>query len=210
MANKSKPAWVYILAGVLIGLFAAALIYLSTRSPSALSGEGKRQQAREMGQKIANQIDQAQERVKAGTKAELNTQLDFYHQLPKLVIGTPEKTQKANQKPAPKIAPKADLKPEKPAPKAPTAATTTAPQNPSGKNYLLQIGSFTEFARADQRRAELILAGWDVSVKTAALNDGRQVYRVMIGPVAEGDLNATTAKLARDGISKKPLVVRAN
>lgn len=61
--------------------------------------------------------------------------------------------------------------------------------------YLLQAGSFSTHNDADRRRAELALHGIESRVQRATVN-GREYYRVYIGPIEELDqLNMTRSRL---------------
>lgn len=50
--------------------------------------------------------------------------------------------------------------------------------------YVLQVGSFTEYADADRRRAQLALQGIESAIQRVAI-DGKTYHRVRIGPVED-------------------------
>ena len=61
--------------------------------------------------------------------------------------------------------------------------------------YVLQAGSFTAFADADRRRAELALQGIESRVQRVSIDD-RTFHRVRIGPTRDLDeLNVLRARL---------------
>ena len=73
-------------------------------------------------------------------------------------------------------------------------------------SYVIQAGSFQEFADADRRKAELALLGLESSIQKVSI-DKRNWYRVRIGPYVDLlELNATRQRL-RDG-SIDVLVIR--
>ena len=73
-------------------------------------------------------------------------------------------------------------------------------------SYVIQAGSFQEFADADRRKAELALLGLESSIQKVSI-DKRNWYRVRIGPYVDlVELNATRQRL-RDG-SIDVLVIR--
>lgn len=66
-------------------------------------------------------------------------------------------------------------------------------------SYVIQAGSFQEFADADRRKAELALLGLESSIQKVSI-DKRNWYRVRIGPYVDLiELNATRQRL-RDGL----------
>lgn len=62
----------------------------------------------------------------------------------------------------------------------PPAAPPPAPL-PTATEYLLQAGAFREAGAAEQRRAELLLAGMAAQTKSIGVEDG-VLYRVLVGP----------------------------
>ena len=63
-----------------------------------------------------------------------------------------------------------------------TEQYTPPPEPESNLRYAIQAGSFGRQADAETRRAEIALLGMQSRVETAKLDDGRTVYRVIIGP----------------------------
>ena len=63
-----------------------------------------------------------------------------------------------------------------------TEQYTPPPEPESNLRYAIQAGSFGRQADAETRRAEIALLGLQSRVETAKLDDGRTVYRVIIGP----------------------------
>ena len=63
-----------------------------------------------------------------------------------------------------------------------TEQYTPPPEPESNLRYALQAGSFGRQADAEARRAEIALLGMQSRGETAKLDDGRTVYRVIIGP----------------------------
>lgn len=53
--------------------------------------------------------------------------------------------------------------------------------NPSTTNYVLQLGIFQDSTAADQQRAQLVIQGLEVKVKTIKKN-GTNYYRIWMGP----------------------------
>lgn len=78
-----------------------------------------------------------------------------------------------NQLPAP-----AAGVPDKYTPEAPTAA-----EHPELRSWVVQVGSFGERDNADGVAARLRAAGFDTVIEAASV-DGKQLYRVQVGPEA--------------------------
>lgn len=63
-----------------------------------------------------------------------------------------------------------------------TEQYTPPPEPATNLSYAIQAGSFGRESDAEARRAEIALLGMQSRVETAKLDDGRTVYRVIIGP----------------------------
>jgi hypothetical protein len=82
----------------------------------------------------------------------------------------------------------------------------TAPVQQPGI-YILQVGSFPNFADADKMKATLALQGIESSIQQVQVNNGSTWNRVRIGPIKDlKELNDLRAKLAQDHI--EPLVIK--
>ncbi len=74
-------------------------------------------------------------------------------------------------------------------------------------SFLLQVGSFRNPEDADRLRAELILLGMDVFIRTIE-NEGQQWHRVVVGPIdTETELNRHRRRLAEANLPSIPLRV---
>jgi cell division protein FtsN len=74
-------------------------------------------------------------------------------------------------------------------------------------NYILQVGSFPNFADADKMKATLALQGIESTIQQVQVNNGSTWNRVRIGPIKDlKQLNSIRAKLADDHI--EPLVIK--
>lgn len=74
-------------------------------------------------------------------------------------------------------------------------------------SYILQVGSFPNFADADKMKATLALQGIESSIQQVQVNNGTTWNRVRIGPIKDlKELNSIRAKLADDRI--EPLVIK--
>ena len=74
-------------------------------------------------------------------------------------------------------------------------------------SYILQVGSFPNFADADKMKATLALQGIESSIQQVQVNNGSTWNRVRIGPIKDlKELNDVRAKLAQQHI--EPLVIK--
>ncbi|HEX5340698.1 MAG TPA: SPOR domain-containing protein [Gammaproteobacteria bacterium] len=75
--------------------------------------------------------------------------------------------------------------------------------------YILQVGSFQNYAEADKLKASLALLGVESDIQQVQVNNGGTWNRVRIGPIKDlKALNALRAKLAQNHI--EPLVIKTN
>jgi cell division septation protein DedD len=82
---------------------------------------------------------------------------------------------------------------------------TTPVEQPG--SYILQVGSFPNFADADRMKATLALQGIESSIQQVQVNNGSTWNRVRIGPIRDlKELNTVRAKLAQDHI--EPLIIK--
>lgn len=74
-------------------------------------------------------------------------------------------------------------------------------------SYILQVGSFPNYADADRMKATLALQGIESSIQSVQVNNGSTWNRVRIGPIKDlKELNAVREKLAAQHI--EPLVIK--
>lgn len=65
----------------------------------------------------------------------------------------------------------------------PATKTAVAPVSPTAtNNYLVDLGSFDNFEKADARKASLIMAGISNAKIESTIKDGVTWYRVIVGP----------------------------
>lgn len=74
-------------------------------------------------------------------------------------------------------------------------------------SYILQVGSFPNYADADKMKATLALQGIESNIQSVQVNNGSTWNRVRIGPIKDlKELNDVRAKLAQDRI--EPLIIK--
>ena len=166
-SGRSLPGWVWLIAGLVIGVFVA---FLAGLTPSAKDVRT-----------VAGKTDSVQEK---GTQNEHQPVFDFYTLLPESEVSVssvkPEPIRKSIEEElgvTPRVAPnpaqESAQKPSQPA----------IPAEP--QKYLLQAGSFRNQSDADRLRAKLLLDGVLPKVVRVNVGNGETWHRVQIGPFSD-------------------------
>lgn len=159
-AATPMPGWVWLLAGLAIGLFVALLVYLKDFSAdTAPAGVVERDPAAAAQKAEAAARRQAEERRASERKAEeaaeaQKPRFDFYDLLPEMEVLIPDQELAAEREktPAEKVV------------------------------YYLQAASFRKYEEADRMRAQLALLNIESEVQRVIVNDNNAWHRVRIGP----------------------------
>lgn len=163
--NQDYPGWVYGAFGLAIGLSVAAAVWVSDRRPAPPAQETARQPA-----SLDSALDRNGEEPAAEPQEPKKSRFDFYEMLPNFEVIVPEEDPSVAQD----IEPKAVVEPG---------------------IYVLQAGSFTAYADADRRRAELALQGISSTIQRVTIDD-KTYHRVRIGPIDDLDeLNVLRSRL---------------
>jgi cell division protein FtsN len=81
--------------------------------------------------------------------------------------------------------------------------TGTPASKESARSYWIQAGSFATEAEADRRKAEIAMQGFISEVHPAKVN-GKNYYRIQIGPIAQSQLATVRKRLADAHIDTLP------
>lgn len=181
--NDGPPGWVWLVCGVCVGLVVAAGVYVFGRA-GGMSGLT-----------ITTPVtdDAATEHRPAGKNAggdgkAREPRFAFYEMLPNYEVVIPEEEYENGGRDG--------------------ATAKTSPKVRQPGRYRIQAGSFSEYADADRRKAELALLGLESEIQSVKLDDGRTVYRVRSAPVEELErLNEALKRLRENDIDT--LVMRA-
>ena len=169
--SHGTPGWMWLLAGILIGLGLA--YYLSAKGyipqPQADSSSSEESAA-------TGTASDAEEVAPAADEPK-KSPYDFFTVLPEMEVVVPE--QELSKKSPPQLA-------------------QTDPAD-SG-SYLLQVGSFRQNSDAEQMKARLALLGITASIQTVTVNDATW-HRVRVGPVSGiGQADEMRSQLSDNGI----------
>lgn len=171
--SKGTSGWLWLLAGILIGLGLAWY----------LAGKGFLPQPRSTPDQTPVESVQTpppatDDEVAPRGQDTSRPQYDFFTVLPEMEVVVPE------QELSKRVAPAAEA--------APAASDSTA--------YLLQVGSFRAAADAEQMKARLALLGIVARVQIVTVNDVTW-HRVRVGPVAGArQADEMRSRLAANGI----------
>ncbi len=148
--------WLGVACGLALGLAVAAVVYIKDHRPDA---QVARIGKPDKHRPRANEVPDS-EAAEAGAE-EPGKSYDFYDMLPKFEVVVPEKEK--------------DVRPD----------TKSVPETRRG-TYVLQAGSYKNFADADRVRAKLALQGIESKVQKVSV-DNDTWHRIRIGPISKLD-----------------------
>ena len=167
MARDYKPrrkpkgafsGWIGVALGLAAGLAVAALVYVKDHKPAAPTTQlAKADKKRSHNSEQPPDPDGAD----AAATEDKGTSYDFYSNLPKFEVVVPEKEK--------------DVRPD----------IRAVPETRRG-TYVLQAGSYKNFADADRVRAKLALQGVESKVQKVSV-DNDTWHRIRIGPISDLD-----------------------
>ena len=194
-ARKSAPGWVWLLVGLMVGLFVAFLVYLRDRAPdkdiAAINAE--------LHKRVEQTVDKASAKKGDGTDNKAadkasdepgKPRFDFYSILPELEVVIP------------------DLDILDKSGKKSSSTSTPVPVQQAG-TYVLQVGSFRQFEEADRLNASLALLGIKADIQKVKINDKDTWHRVRVGPYQDlAELNKMRQRLQEHRIES--MLLRIN
>jgi cell division protein FtsN len=88
--------------------------------------------------------------------------------------------------------------------------TTKAERADTDVRYILQVGSFGNFADADQLKAKLALQGMSATIQKVTIEGKGEYHRVRLGPYERlDDLDSASERLSKLGIKALRLKVKS-
>ncbi|MDH5711666.1 MAG: SPOR domain-containing protein [Gammaproteobacteria bacterium] len=180
--KKPLPGFVWLLAGLAIGLFVALLVYLD-KQPAIPA---------DFGAAVQKELDKIKQKTsnasKEDKKAEKNSEqqepkFNFYTILPELEVLIPDSET------------------------TPPRTTRNTPDK-EGKQYILQAGSFKNMGDAEKLKASLALLGFQANIQKVTVNSTAW-HRVRIGPYSQSnDLYDKIDELRRNNINAIPMEIK--
>lgn len=181
MAKQQKSAWVYLIAGLIIGLFVAFLVFLSQQDGASVDIKT----AIEDGTRNLSGKD-AREVREDPNNAPDSPKFDFYKMLPELQVN---------------VSPNLDVNIGKKPAQVPTPPAKEVQSKTGTGLYYLQVGAFSKFESADQQKAGLVLQNWPTRLQQIRKDDGRSIYRILVGPYNDDqELNNAEKGLKKQGL----------
>ena len=186
-SKKPIPGYVWMFAGLFIGLFFAFLIFLSKQPSEDISfSESVKQElqkAREQKKNIAVKKEATTKNTTDNKQSNEKPRFEFYTILSELEVFVPE--------PEIKTANTAE---------SIESRNNALSDNSSDKKYLLQAGSFKSNADAERLKATLGLLGVQSSIESVSINNDSW-HRVRIGPFSNpNNLRETLSTLKQNNI----------
>jgi cell division protein FtsN len=148
--------WAGLVLGLLIGLAVAGIIYIKDHRPDAAAISTAKPDKKRQ----RGELPDTESREAGAAEPPAKT-YDFYDMLPKFEVVVPEKDK--------------DVKPD----------IRSVPETRRG-TYVLQAGSYKNFADADRVRAQLALQGIESKVQKVSV-DNDTWHRIRVGPISNLD-----------------------
>ncbi len=149
-------SWVGGACGLALGLGVAAVVYIKDHRPDAPIARAGKADKRKFRGNELPETEAGDSAAEEPAKA-----YDFYDMLPKFEVVVPEKDK--------------EIRPD----------TKSVPETRRG-TYVLQAGSYKNFADADRVRAKLALQGVESKVQKVSV-DNDTWHRIRIGPISKLD-----------------------
>ena len=182
--KKSIPGFVWLLGGLMIGLFVALIIHLDKQPENDV----------DFGQAVQVELDKLKQKATSAKKApsvekKTEPRFNFYTILPEMEVFIPDF--ELNFSDEEESSDEHDLE-------------------ESGKSYTLQAGSFKNIGDAERLKASLALLGLEASLQSVTVNK-QQWHRVRTGPYGSTkDLYHSLNLLKQNGITAMPLETKPN
>lgn len=179
--KAATPGWVWLLSGLLLGLFIAFLTYLASVPSGSRVVKGLVTPERPPQRAAPKPEPKPAPKRPARTEPEPEPEppeehYDFYKILPEMEVAVPDSAT-GGRKPTPA------RKIEEPG------------------RYILQAGSFKQEKDADRRKAELALLGIISTIQRVTVNGNKTYHRVQVGPLEDLDrLQEVRKLLGENGI----------
>jgi len=185
--NKTVPGYIWMLAGLAIGLFASFLMYLDKQPAEEVSfTEAVKHELKKARQQQKIDAETATDKPSQNTTGDSENKkprFEFYTILSELEVFVPE--------------PEVENTSSKPQPSNNKPVETNSISN---KKYLLQAGSFKSQEDAERLKASLALLGVQSSIQSVNINRDNW-HRVRIGPFSNPtQLRETLSTLKQNNI----------
>ena len=180
--GAQKPAWLWVLVGLLIGIGLMLLVLVKDWAPLLRRKDVPQPNP---------QATAPKESEPPVAEAKPKKNYDFYQVLPEAEVVIPDA----------ELSAKAKAEQQARANAAAAPATPSATPAPAAGRYILQTGSYPDPKAADEAKAKLALAGFVAQIQPVTIN-GKTWHRVRVGPYASAsELEAAKRSLSDNGIN---------
>jgi cell division protein FtsN len=191
------PGWVWMIAGLSLGLAVAVFVYISRPTQTPLRGttaamqvgepetagelvNGKKMKSSEAQDIAERQAKSAKPAAKVEPPPKEKPRFTFYELLPNQEVLVPGPSEPAGARPG-----------------APPPTRTTP-----GESFIIQVASYRSESEADKQKASLALIGLESRIEKVTIDNRDTYYRVRVGPLAdERKARETLAQLEANGIN---------
>ncbi|NKF21107.1 SPOR domain-containing protein [Solimonas marina] len=191
------PGWIWMVAGLAIGLAVAAIVYINRPTTAPIPSQARDDDSRAAaaptpsGKSSSAQPDQP---TKLKLPPKEKERFSFYELLKNQEVVLPNEAAKSTKPPD---------TPPPPNPKTP------APADAPDGSYIIQVASYRSQNEAEKQKASLALMGVESRIESVTIDGKDTYYRVRIGPDSNWTrVQKTMARLESNGI--QALLVKVN
>jgi cell division protein FtsN len=185
--KQSLPGYVWLVSGLAIGLFIAFIVYLDKQPESDKNfGSAVQEELEKLKQQPKKKTVVKTETAKKDNTAKKKEQkFNFYTILPELEVFIPESETRP---------------PDSPKETKSQASTSKSKKPATGKQYVLQVGSFQSLSDAEKLKANVAFLGLSANVQHVTVNK-QTWHRVRTGPYkSKQQLYKSQKTLKQNGI----------
>lgn len=190
------PGWIWLIAGLSVGLAVAAFIYIKRPVDSTMVPQARGPAA---GAAQTDADDKPAPRKNGGKPQALalppkeKDRFTFYEILKNQEVVLPRDAAKSAQPPS-------TPKPQTP-PNADGSAPAAAAADANSGSYIIQVASYRSQTEAEKQKASLALLGIESRIETVTIDGKDTFYRVRIGPDRNWQhVQSTMTRLESNGI----------
>jgi len=184
------PGWLWLSAGLALGLIVALVVYLVKLPPQLVPGSAAIVQTPERAPATTS-VPPKSTQAAPPPPATADERFRFFDELPNMRVEVPPEPPRPASKPPAPVTPPAppvpNAAPPKVNPDLPRQSASLPPPAKRGDAYVLQVGSYRNFREADAIKARLALMGLEASVQRVTVDRKETWYRVRVGPYASAD-----------------------
>lgn len=189
-SSPAIPGWLWLSAGLALGLIVALVVYLVKLPPQLVPGSATTVQTL-VGTPAATSTPLPKStQPPPPSPATTDDRFRFFDELPNMRVEVPPEAPRPVHNPPAATSstpPVPNAPPPKVNPDLPRHSASIPPPAKRGDAYVLQVGSYRNFREADGIKARLALMGLEASVQRVTVDRKETWYRVRVGPYASAD-----------------------